>query len=292
MLRKQRKVLPFPNGPDSRIGLTLALLAASLLLPRATGAQPQPGQVIRGRVMVAGDTLPLANAEVSLSDSLGSLLSQTVSDSKGRFSLHVPRPGSFRIRAWAMGYTTSRARIRVREKEVVEVEFRLALEPITLEPLLISARRQIRPGTPDEFYDRMARMQEEGKGQFLTVEEIENFGGLEIAILLQTLPGVYASAIGRGGGYSVEVRSRGELCTPQFFLDGIPMGISRNIFAMDLEGVEVYREPFEEVDSYWTTECGSIFLWRKEDWGIPFTMIGFGLALAAATVWLLIPGLF
>jgi hypothetical protein len=190
-----------------------------------------------------------------------------------------------------MGFGTVRAPVRVREKEVVEVEVRMAMEAIRLDPLEVTARREIRQGTLDEFYDRMARMKEKGRGQFLTVEEIENFGGMEIALLLQTLPGVWARYNGAGGGYSVQLRSSGRPCPPDFYLDGLPM-TERYVYPADLEGVEVYRGPFEPVDGYWTSRCGAVFLWRKKDWGIPLTVKAFTLAAIGGTLWLLLPTIF
>jgi hypothetical protein len=81
--------------------------------------------------------------------------------------------------------------VLIREEEVVEVELSMAEEAIPLDPLAILGRRQIRKGTRDEFYDRMARMKQRGKGRFLTREQIEARSGGNLAMLLQTLPGVW-----------------------------------------------------------------------------------------------------
>jgi hypothetical protein len=283
-----------------RIGLPLRkgfatlplLLLCFLIFPAQAAAQATPGQIIRGRVLVAGDTVGLEGVELTLVDSAGVAISRSASDERGRFILRVPVPGHFVLRGLRLGFGTVRAPVTVREKEVVEVDLRMAMEAIRLDPLEVTARRQIRQGTLDEFYDRMARMKEKGRGQFLTLEDIEKFGGMEIALLIQTLPGVWARYSGAGNGYSLELRSLGRPCSPDIYLDGLLMGMSRNLYPGDLEGVEVYRGPFEPVDGYWISRCGAIFLWRKKDWGIPLTVKNFILAAIGGTLWFLLPTIF
>ena len=45
----------------------------------------------------------------------------------------------------------------------------------------------------------------------------------------------------------------------------------RVLVAGDTVGVEVYRTRFENVEGYWPSTCGIVFMWRKPDWGHPFT---------------------
>ncbi|MFC1574875.1 carboxypeptidase regulatory-like domain-containing protein [Gemmatimonadota bacterium] len=267
--------------------LVWTVLFSGVLLVGAHEAHGQHirGQSIRGRVMVAGDTLGVTGADVFLTDSMGVSLSHVTAGDDGTFQLPVPEPGSFRIRAGRIGYATIRAPVEVGENEVVEVELRMAAEAIPLEPIVVTARREIRQGTLDEFYDRMARMKQKGKGQFLTPEAIEAWGSVDLPILLQTLPGIWAEPAG-ASGYSLRMRSMGGWCSPEFYLDGLPMQSFHKIPVMDLEGVELYRGPFEPVDGYWPDRCGTIFLWRKNDFGSPFTWrraffaVGFGATIA------------
>jgi hypothetical protein len=134
------------------------------------------------------------------------------------------------------------------------------------------ARRRIREGTLDQFYDRMARMKQRGAGQFLTRDQIEARSGLTVPLLLQTLPGVWATP----GGRSVQMLNPsamgGIFCNPEIFIDGQPRPIPiREIWTLDLEGVEVYRGYSEAVPGIFPNRCGQIFLWRTSDWGNPFT---------------------
>lgn len=148
----------------------------------------------------------------------------------------------------------------------------MAEEAISLDPIIVVARREIREGTLDEFYDRMARNRQRGVGQFLTKEQIEARISMRLPMLLQTIPGVWLDS----GGESVSLLSTsamdGTFCKPEYILDGQPMlGGYRTITTMDLEGVEVYRGYSEAVHGYFPNSCGMIFLWRKADWGNPFS---------------------
>jgi len=220
---------------------------------------------------VAGDTAAVPGAELFLSDSMGVVVARVQADESGSFHLPAPGPGVFQVDVSRIGFSSVRAPVRIRERETVEVELRLAQEAIPLEPIVVVARRRIREGTLDEFYDRMARMKQSGRGRFLTKDQIEARISMDLPVLLQTLPGVWLAP----GGRSIQLLSStsmdGTFCTPEYFLDGRPMlGGYREIQTMDLEGVEVYRGYSEGVPGYFPNRCGQVFLWRKTDWGNPF----------------------
>ena len=241
---------------------------ATLLL----GPEVAVGQSIHGRVLVQGDTAAVSGANLTIADSAGTVLAQVQANEVGSFRLPAPGPGLFRIRASRIGFSPISAEVRVRDREAVEVELRMAEEAIPLDPIVVVGRRRIREGTLDEFYDRMARNRQSGKGHFLTKEQIENRISMSLPMLLQTLPGVWLDS----SMQSVELLNSsafgGVFCQPEYILDGMPMlGGYRTIHVLDLEGVEVYRGYSEAVHGYFPNSCGMIFLWRKADWGNPFT---------------------
>ncbi|MGM0670077.1 MAG: TonB-dependent receptor plug domain-containing protein, partial [Gemmatimonadota bacterium] len=240
--------------------------------------------------------------EITLLDSVGAMRALTVSDTTGAFTLSVPDPGSYLLTASRMGFSLVRAEVTVGEKELLDVELEISEEAIPLDPIVVVARRRIRQGTLDEFYDRMARMKQRGSGFFFTLEDIARFERAELPFMLQTAPGVLSSPTG-GSDHVIQMMGRRGLCYPAVYLDGLPLAApgagSRNsgedasvgglypfgdggggaarprystIQTMDLEGVEIYRGRFEQPDGYWTSDCGAIFLWRKRDWGNPFTV--------------------
>lgn len=250
-------------------GILGSLALVAILYPISG---PLSGQGIHGRVLVHGDLTPVDGATLSLSDAAKTRLLEVQTDSEGFFRLPTPGPGIFGVLVSRIGLSTLELEVRVRDQELVEVEIRMSPEAIPLEPLLVVARREIRQGTLDEFYDRMAQNKNAGKGQFLTKEQIEARSSMELAMLLQTLPGVWLDSSGRSVRLLSSSAMDGTFCEPEYILDGQPMlGGYRRILTMDLEGVEVYRGYSEAVHGYFPNSCGLIFLWRRPDWGNPFT---------------------
>lgn len=228
------------------------------------------GQSVHGRVLVLGDTVGVPGADLTLTDSLGTLLARVQADSLGGFRIPAPGPGRFTLGASRIGFARVSSLVIVREEETLEVELRMAEEAIPLEPILVVARREIDPRSLEQFYDRMARNKLRGVGHFLTLDQIENRIQSGLPLLLQTLPYVWY----RDGGIRMlnPGAGGGIFCSPEFFLVGVPMlGGFREIELMDMEGVEVYRGYSEAQEGIFPHPCGQIFLWRKTDWGHPFT---------------------
>jgi hypothetical protein len=259
----------------------------------ALGSEPASGQSIHGRVLIQGDTAAVTGADLTLSDSVGAVLSRVQADDFGNFRLPAPGPGTYRVSVSRIGFSPISVQVQLRDREAVEVELRMSEEAIPLDPIVVVGRRQIREGTLDEFYDRMARNRQRGVGHFLTKEQIENRISMTLPMLLQTLPGVWLSS----GGGSIKLlntgNSDGVFCTPEYILDGLPMlGGYRAIQVLDLEGVEVYRGYSEVIHGYFPNSCGLVFLWRKKDWGNPLSWGRFFLAVGLLAVGWAISSLF
>ena len=253
------------TGPRVLI-LALALLAA--LTPSSLSAQS-----VFGLVLLRGDTLGIAGVELELVNEADSTVARVTSNDRGHFRLPAPEAGTFIVRATHLGYAEVEADVVVQEAEALEVELRMAPEAIPLEPLIVVGRREVKKGTIEEFYDRMARMKQAGKGQFLTKEQIEARKSLNLGLIMNTIPGVWTQGIdGTPRLIKSSPRGRGVFCSPEFFLDGQPMlGGYRGFVPDDLEGIEVYRGYGESVPGEFPDECGQVFFWRKPDWGNPFT---------------------
>jgi hypothetical protein len=259
------------------------------LLP-ALGPLPVLGQSVHGRILLLGDTTGIEGVGLSLIDAADSTVARVTSDDRGRFRLPAPAGGTFRVQASRIGYADVDAEVVVREAEAVEVELRMAPEAIPLDPILVVGRREVRKGTIEEFYDRMARMKQAGKGQFMTREQIEARKSLRLGRILHTIPGVWVDGPDSAPRLlNTSPRERGSFCSPVFFLDGQPMlGGYRDFVPDDIEGIEVYRGYGEAVPGEFPDDCGQVFLWRRPDWGNPirwrraFAAVGLG-----AVVWFL-----
>ena len=264
--RARNRLVVHPPRTVLRHVILLALLPA--LAP-----VPLWGQSVHGIVLLRGDTTGIAGVDLSLIDEADSTVARVTSDDRGRFRLPAPDGGVFIVRAVHLGYAEVEADVLVHEAEALEVELRMAPEAIPLEPLLVVGRREVKKGTIEEFYDRMARMKQAGQGQFLTREQIEARRSLSLALIMNTIPGVWVQGInGTPRLRKSSPRGKGIFCSPEFFLDGRPMlGGFRNFFPDDLEGIEVYRGYAEAVPGEFPDECGQIFLWRRPNWGNPIT---------------------
>ena len=231
------------------------------------------GQQVQGRVFDADEETPVAGATVTLADSAGEVIRRVVADDEGRFWLWHDEAGRFRLSAERIGYATVEGQpVRLDADEVVEVEIRMQPEAVPVEPLRVLARREIERFTPDEFYDRMSRL--EDKGYFMTREEIEATEARLPSLALEWAPGTW---IQRGRGFTADhdvlLMSYGGICKPAIYLNGreLPAWGTIDDFVMvdRIEGIEIYRGNFVP-DTYprdpGSWGCGYILVWTKTEY--------------------------
>lgn len=106
----------------------LPLLLASVL------ALPARAQTVEGRAVDRETLQPIPNAAVVLVDSAGDAVATGRTAADGRFRLTAPRPGDYRLTASRIGYRTMlSAAVSLAARQVVEVEARIAPQPIALD---------------------------------------------------------------------------------------------------------------------------------------------------------------
>lgn len=76
-----------------------------LLLLVGLGAVDAQAQVLRGRVVAAGDSRPIPGALVELQDSVGRPVQRALTSPTGTFRFLAGRSGAFRVRAAAIGFS-------------------------------------------------------------------------------------------------------------------------------------------------------------------------------------------
>jgi hypothetical protein len=229
------------------------------------------GQTLRGRVLTAGDTVGVDGVTVTLSPLGQEPVLQVQSDAEGFFQLPVPQPGRFNLSLSRIGYSSFVGEVAVGQNEMVEVEIRMAEEAIPLDPLVVTARRVIQRFTLDEYRDRMERNKRRGVGIFLTREEIENAPTANTTLLLATTPVLYLEPV-ENTSYGIRMRQRGSYCTPDYYMDGLLTSWDRLPAMEDIEGVEIYQSSrMETVEGDWPSPCGAVYVWRRSDWGTPFS---------------------
>ena len=223
--------------------LIVALLVA--LLPTATQAQT----LLRGVVVDAGSSQPLAGVEVRLLTPAEQLVQSTLAGDDGQFSLTLDEGGAFRLRVSRVGYAVTRVDSLVLESGTqTELEIRMGVDAVPLEPVVVVASGMFEPHWIEEFRERAELNQRLGRGRIYTREEIERVRPFRATDLLAATP----------------LRNA---CQPLVLLDGLPAGeMLRSVRGEELEGVEVYRNPAEiPLQYYQSGMCGLVMFWRRAD---------------------------
>lgn len=255
---------------------------ATLAFAVAAFAQDGERAGLAGRLVDTESLLPIVSAAIALLGDQDERLAATMSDDEGRFSLTVPRGGSYRFLIEHLGYpTTVGGPVVLVGGTTMEVELRVSPAPLLLDSLNvmtdIRSLRLARTG----FYRRRAQ----GSGLFIDRNEIDRKAPNETTDMLTGLPGVTfrfdhfgrKQVLLRGG-----TRPQGA-CFPAIYIDGMrmsrllyakrarqeldvaPAQIDDMIAPVALEGLEVYRSASEVPAMYSGPDaaCGVIVLWSR-----------------------------
>jgi hypothetical protein len=196
-----------------RVSIQIVLpILASLLVP-VQGTAQQSSATLVLRVLVHETGQPLEGAQVRIpTQALGS-----VSDEAGAVRVTGISAGSHLVEVQRLGYGTERIMIDFAPGAVVEGEIELVVQPVTLDPLEVSAQRRAAQLQANGFFER----RKYGAGTFLTREEIEPRSGnsLEPSSLMRRIQGIHLERAPNGRGYAVKT-TRGR-CYSQVYLDGM-----------------------------------------------------------------------
>jgi hypothetical protein len=242
----------------------VAAIACAIAAPNPTRAR---AQVIHGTVVDASSQRPVIQADVTLLDSVSTALRRTATDSAGLFRLAPPGPGTYTLRAEHIGHATTTAMLTLQRTEEIQVELRMGVEAIPLEPLLVVTRRPERFGRLTEFYDRLERRGRAGFGTFITRKEIEARFAIETTDLFRLIPGV---TIGTQSRNVLMTRQAGG-CAPAVYVDGMmlnrqgPAMLNDFVVPEMIEGIEVYRGAAGGAPVQYESRggCGVILIWTR-----------------------------
>jgi hypothetical protein len=257
-----------PSSPTGeflsrQIWLRTVLLAAIVCLggPLVGAAWAQETTVglalVAGRVLDAESEKPIDGAEVLLVGDATEISRET--DNSGAFMFpRVPR-GAYQLVVEHLAYGTRSETIEIVGSERIDLQLRLTMEPIELEPLVVAIRRRYLSPRMLEFYERV----DHGLGYFITRADIENRMPGRITHMIADAPGVQLvqageSSLSRRLHFRRHVRwEAGQTvpCWPTVYLDGgrvqdggpeiagrplSEMDIDDLVLPADVEGVEVY----------------------------------------------------
>ncbi|HLL81966.1 MAG TPA: carboxypeptidase regulatory-like domain-containing protein [Longimicrobium sp.] len=253
------------------------LALPALLLAFAT---PAAAQVLSGRVLDAADGQPVPQARISVLNAEGRTLGRTMSAENGTFSLQLRVTDPVRLRAERTGYSPTLTQpVQVGIQETLQVDVRMAVQALTVEPLTVIGRIQPKRRASLQlsgFYDREAR----GLGRFLRREEIERYANADIAQVVDRIPGTTRigynivldrSSMAAGAIYRSQ-KGQGAQCLPQVYLDGNRMAYDRSGLAgmalpEHLEAVEVFSGSSQIPPQYSGSDsaCGVILLHTRKE---------------------------
>ena len=239
--------------------LVCAVLATCGLSRASLGAQ-----TIRGTLLEQDTDGPIHLGFVALLTESGDSVTSTITNRDGRFSVTSPVPGSFMLLAAALGHRETTVGVfELGEGGELNVEFRIPIEALTLDGLLVQADRVAQE--PSLVLNGFLRRMQQGFGRFFTPADIEDSPATRTTDLLFGIPGV------RVIGDRVQIRAAARLCSPQVWVDGILQSIDADfpldfiVPFQDVAAVEVYRRGTEVPLQYGGTRagCGVILFWTK-----------------------------
>lgn len=231
--------------------LFFALLAANV-----------SAQSITGRVIDPSFNTGIAGVRLVVLDSASNQRATADTDSLGNFRIVLER-GTYRIEATRIGFrpVTTDA-IELARRELVEVELRMSPTAVNVDPLVITARRQLPSARLEGYYRRLERARSFGMGRFVTRAQIDSFPAPYVSHYLAR-----AGLRVTGDAGTARVTSRG--CELSIFLDGMRVeaaSVNDLVSPVDLEGIEIYRSELDALPIEFSSRqgCGAILLWTRE----------------------------
>lgn len=189
---------------------------------------------------------------------------RATSDSGGRFVTEELAPGSYVVRAQAIGYSVGAWQVVVGDGAVLHEEFALERLPIPLDPVVVERRPP--PRVVDQRLKDFDKRRAAGRGYFLTEQQIEQAHPRSLADLFRNVPGLRLMCRGTGN-CAIRMSRAAQECKPDFVLDGFPAtnSTSLDMPAVGIIRVEVYRTlsetPLEFLKA--DNQCGTIVLWTR-----------------------------
>lgn len=255
-------VVAAPGYQEMRVTLQV-VRTGSLNIPlEPVGGDGGPVRTNRvmGQVREAETGRPMVGAEVTLSG----VRTFQVTGSDGKFEFATVPQGFTTLTVRHMGRAPMTDELEVSGPETLELDIRLAPEPVELDPMVVTVSRRNSYLEEMGFYERI----EKGySGQQINREAIEERNPRTMGDLFQAVPGVRVFYDGLGRFQVLMARavrfSGGDGCVPRLLIDDIPSdaGWLQDIQPQRVEAVEVYggaNAPLRYNDP-----CGVVLVWTR-----------------------------
>lgn len=221
-----------------------------------------PDARVLGRVLEMESGKAVEGAEVFLQG----VPDLRITDSRGRFEFESAPPGWRTMSVATLGRAPLSDSVEVAAGQTVEMEIRLAVQPVEVDPMVVTAT----PRSP--YLEEMGffyRRDQGYSGQFVNRESIIERDPRSLGDILAVMPGVRVQ-YGGAGGFEVRIRraiqisqSGGVGCIPAVYLDDIPVeaGWLHNIPPDRVEGMEVFTGA--NAPLRYNDPCGVILIWTR-----------------------------
>lgn len=249
----------------------------------ATSGAPLAAQVIQGRVVDAASSQGVAEAVVTAIGPNQRPVERVRTGADGTFVIRLRAPGAYQLQGERVGYRPTRSgALEVEVRQTVDVVINLSAEPLTIEALRVTGRRQP-PKSPALENHGFYRREAAGFGEFLRREDIERYPNQNIAQVLDRVPGTRLHVDRRGrqqisfaraqtaGTISRAQRGDTGPCLPKVYINGLRlaygpgMDINDVVNPEQVEAVELYRSPSETPQEFNDSDaaCGVIAIWTR-----------------------------
>lgn len=268
---------------------------ALLVLATAT---PIDAQVVRGVVREVGTGAPVFGARLLLRTADEKVRAGVISDEAGEFELRAELGGLVRLEVSHMAYADWKtSSFALPTDAEIDVEVRLDIEAIPLEPIVVVARSTAPTRRLMGFDERRRGLAGFG-GFYISVEDVEARATPNVSGLLRGTPGIDVRLIDSGGLDRNVIMAHG--CTSRTFIDGIEVQQDRGHSVDDLltpdriGGIEAYPRALSapaQFNDGIGPDCGVVLFWTREGapstsraWGRGRLAVGFGLLVGLLTV--------
>lgn len=251
--------------------LHLPLLALACIIP----SHALTAQTVLGRVFDAVTTEGVGEAEITLSDSTGTVVARSMSERSGRFLARLSEAGIYVLTLTRLGYATGdSAVVHLAPDQTRYLEIELQPEALGLPGFTVRGDPQLPQLELSGFYHR----RDMGRGKFLDPGDIQAKLVIQTSEYLRRVPFIRMET--RGISFEPYI-SRGMIslghgnrpCFPDVVLDGVP--VREGGFALsltfddivsphDVEAMEIYSGG-ASTPRQWLSHsgCGLIVIWTK-----------------------------
>lgn len=195
------------------------LAAGTLLLAANAFAQvPAHGAELWGRVLLAGDTVPLPGTVVEI----GGLSSSATATRTGFFRFARLPAGQYTMRVRKLGYESANVPIELKDGETEHRDIELTRLTTTLTEVRIEGQVRKVPPRFQDVYHRMST----ATGKFFTREDIDRLNPTDVQSLLDQVP---TARVSRGGIKFARCNEGGQMALSsgggkvQIWIDGLRM---------------------------------------------------------------------